>query len=526
MVRTYRQAMPPIRHWIFQANPDFHDLRENVKQLQVGDTDDWAANQYRQQLQPGDRIALWQSRRHQGIYALGELTSAPEWRTTHSPWQIKAGRTDQPPGWTVDYRITHLFPAGIPRDVIKQDARLSNLLILRRATGTNFSVTPDEWAALEDLAQQSHAGVAAAPVIYRLREGGQTVDAALEIEDATIILHSSGGAKGSRTLNPDYARALRLLLARLAAAGVHIREAWVDSNRVQQIPQRDRLILTPAERGLTPEAQFSHMTAAMESVGQAPGTNGKGNRRKRIRLQLEEPVPQSELVAVLEAVPAEQGNHVPQRLSAADMDKVTDVHLFHAVERLKAGDTAHGFGPSTEYDVLLDDGTRLAPKAVFGMAASEALDASVGPKDFTGGVDSQCVRVLREAGYTIVTKGQERPADPVPPSPEDAAWTEGSKVLVTHLRRERASGLAQAKKADFVQKHGHLRCEHCGMVPSERYGEHGDACIEVHHYAVQVKDMAGAHRTVLDDLQCLCANCHRVEHRRLKADLLLERAAR
>ena len=44
----------------------------------------------------------------------------------------------------------------------------------------------------------------------------------------------------------------------------------------------------------------------------------------------------------------------------------------------------------------------------------------------------------------------------------------------------------------------------------------GPACIEVHHQAVQVENMAEAHQTKLEDLQCLCANCHRVEHRLLK----------
>lgn len=111
----------------------------------------------------------------------------------------------------------------------------------------------------------------------------------------------------------------------------------------------------------------------------------------------------------------------------------------------------------------------------------------------------------------------------MPPAAEDMGWTEGRTVLVTHLRKERASGLAQAQKADFIRQHGHLRCEQCGMTPADQYGEHGDACIELYHRAVQVKDMAEQRETVLDDLQCLCANCHRVEHRRLKAALSSDR---
>ena len=58
------------------------------------------------------------------------------------------------------------------------------------------------------------------------------------------------------------------------------------------------------------------------------------------------------------------------------------------------------------------------------------------------------------------------------------------------------------------------------MDPVEAYGGlHGTACIEVHHHAVQVEDMPEAHKTKLEDLQWLCANCHRVEHRLLKIAL-------
>jgi 5-methylcytosine-specific restriction protein A len=36
---------------------------------------------------------------------------------------------------------------------------------------------------------------------------------------------------------------------------------------------------------------------------------------------------------------------------------------------------------------------------------------------------------------------------------------------------------------------------------------------------VHVEQMAEVHQTKLDDLQCLCANCHRIEHRLLKLAL-------
>src|SRR5262245_10821363 len=57
-----------------------------------------------------------------------------------------------------------------------------------------------------------------------------------------------------------------------------------------------------------------------------------------------------------------------RRLPASELRKVTPGYVFNAIRRLLAGFTAHRFGKSTDYDVLLEDGTRLAPKAVFGLA--------------------------------------------------------------------------------------------------------------------------------------------------------------
>ncbi|UBV42103.1 hypothetical protein LAJ19_10710 [Deinococcus taeanensis] len=172
--------------------------------------------------------------------------------------------------------------------------------------------------------------------------------------------------------------------------------------------------------------------------------------------------------------------------------------------------------PSTDYDLVLATGERLPLKAVFGLAATEALGFPVLPKHFTGGVDSTCFRLLKEAGFEMVPKGH--PMTPIRPleSREERRWAEGNPKLVSHLKRERAPGLAQAKKAEFKRLHGHLSCERCKENPVEKYGAFGEACIEVHHKRVQVKDMSEGHVTKLSDLECLCANCHRIEHAKLK----------
>jgi len=203
------------------------------------------------------------------------------------------------------------------------------------------------------------------------------------------------------------------------------------------------------------------------------------------------------------------------RLSAETLKAVSAAHLLAAARRLADGFADHPFGPSSDYDVVFED-KRLPPKALFGLAASEALGREIRSEHFSGGIGTLCFRIIAAAGYPIVAKGEQPPAEPGL-SDDDRLWTEGNKKLVKHLKRERGHGLSAAKRAQFRAQHGRLFCERCEMDPVEHFGGvDGEACIEVHHDKVAVSDMQTGHRTALEDLKCLCANCHRVVHRELK----------
>ncbi|HEX7855901.1 MAG TPA: hypothetical protein VF503_19620 [Sphingobium sp.] len=205
----------------------------------------------------------------------------------------------------------------------------------------------------------------------------------------------------------------------------------------------------------------------------------------------------------------------PPRLPADVFKAVKGTHLLNAARLLADGFVAHPFGASSDYDVLFEN-RRLPPKALFGLAASEALGRKIGPHHFSGGIDTPCFRIIAGAGYPIVVKDAGPPAEPGL-SEDDRQWAEGHKKLVIHLRIERGHGLSAAKKAQFRADHGQLFCERCKLDPVEHFGSvDGEACIEVHHNKVAVSDMKSWHRTELNDLQCLCANCHRVVHRELK----------
>lgn len=206
-----------------------------------------------------------------------------------------------------------------------------------------------------------------------------------------------------------------------------------------------------------------------------------------------------------------------ERLPAEVLDRVLPEHVWNAVQMLLGGYANHQFAASTDYDLLADGGVRLPPKAVFGVAAKLGLGFEVLPKHFTAGEDSVCFRILRDAGYCIVKKGEELPTVPAELSVDDQDWAEGNSRLVTHLVKERAKGLAQAKKSHFKGLHGKLYCERCGLDPVTQYGTvHAESCIEVHHHEIHVRDMPEQHRTKLDGLQCLCANCHRLVHKLLR----------
>lgn len=205
-----------------------------------------------------------------------------------------------------------------------------------------------------------------------------------------------------------------------------------------------------------------------------------------------------------------------RELAPETFDAVTAEHFLQAARMLARGFSDHPFHESTDYDVLFD-GHRLSPKALLGVAAKLALGRQLSPSDFRGGRETVCFRLIAAAGYTILSKKEKAAREPSL-SAEERRWTEGNVRLVTHLRRERGAGLASAKRASFRAARGKLCCERCGLDPIEYFGDlDGEACIEVHHRKETIANMAPGHQTELEDLECLCANCHRFVHRQMKS---------
>jgi predicted RNA-binding protein with PUA-like domain len=145
----------PRRVWLFQANPKLYDLEAAVQRAQIGDTDSWVVSRYRDEMREGDTVVLWQGGDNAGIYAIGELIGEPHEREQ----QPTEHELDAAPylknRYAVDFRFTLIPDKPISRRDMRVHPVLANSLIIRNPQGTNFRVTPEEWAAIQDLLGES-----------------------------------------------------------------------------------------------------------------------------------------------------------------------------------------------------------------------------------------------------------------------------------------------------------------------------------------------------------------------------------
>jgi predicted HNH restriction endonuclease len=87
--------------------------------------------------------------------------------------------------------------------------------------------------------------------------------------------------------------------------------------------------------------------------------------------------------------------------------------------------------------------------------------------------------------------------------------TEGGRKVMISTRVERDPGLRGAA----IRIHG-TSCIVCGFVFAEVYGDWGEGYIEVHHLE-PLGETSGDRKTSPErDLVVVCANCHRMIHRR------------
>ena len=385
---------------------------------------------------------------------------------------------------------------------------------------------------------------------YYLKKPDSTpIDARVTVDQSRITLHSRSGRSPAspRGRNPGYVAALDTIFDRLNIPDIVIDRVVLDSSQSHAVPEEQRILASRAdfETGVLSQVK-NQIRSRMRNFGRSedmPSNEGNQNKKIRIDTSIEDiqilrrlrvvPAPgRNTLTAQLRAEDRPENNFTVERLSATDLRRVQLKHIEAALRRLDAGDRAESFATSREYDALNADGRKYAPKKVFGLALEEALGIEAKPRHFSAGWNTPCFQILEANGLWIVPKSSvERRPYPTPtvledaeklivPTDEERTWIEGNPKIAVHLHKERRPGLARKKREQFVRDHGRLVCERCDLDPAITYGpEAGHACIEVHHHRTHVADMQRDHETSLDDLKCLCSNCHRVLHRALSLGL-------
>jgi predicted HNH restriction endonuclease len=91
----------------------------------------------------------------------------------------------------------------------------------------------------------------------------------------------------------------------------------------------------------------------------------------------------------------------------------------------------------------------------------------------------------------------------------ETEFEEGELEIRRHMKRERASAVV----AIFKENLDPAKCAACDFNFLEFYGERGRGFIEAHHL-IPIASPEHSGRTKISDLIALCANCHRMIHRK------------
>ena len=96
---------------------------------------------------------------------------------------------------------------------------------------------------------------------------------------------------------------------------------------------------------------------------------------------------------------------------------------------------------------------------------------------------------------------------------DDQEYYEGSEIFQLHRKKERSKALIKAAKTQRIKTDPKLCCEVCGFSFLEKYGELGQHFIEAHHLT-PISELTEEKATTISELALVCANCHRMLHRK------------
>ena len=102
--------------------------------------------------------------------------------------------------------------------------------------------------------------------------------------------------------------------------------------------------------------------------------------------------------------------------------------------------------------------------------------------------------------------------EPIESVADNASVLEGARVEKLCRGYSRATQIRKLKVQELSANGRDLSCEVCGFSFREVYGDRGEGYIEIHH--IVALSESGDTVTSKSDLIGLCANCHRIMHRK------------
>ncbi len=405
-------------------------------------------------------------------------------------------------------------------------------------------------------------------LVQLIDDDGQVLDAAYAVEKdgshLAVVMDSRSGMSGSRPpRNPDYNRALTVLLTRLGQLNAILADALVDSRHTRELalPEAERrLIHAPIQLALEPdlEALRRRLGTAQAKIAQAPDATKGGNATKRIRLRLQVPGyghQDADQLARILAAPLtaaarifilawhpmhyrweDHGYDDAVQVTAGGQTWSEDWTVGVRRGGISPGDTAvlyrqyqhrglvaggvftsgvqigeHWADPGRaarlaqiDWDTVLGYEDRL-PVEVLKAEVPEVKWDRI--QDSGIAVEQSAVPRLRNLWAQHAGKVLFRSPDE-PRGVGSQAFPEGALSRVEVNRYERDP---RARKA-CLEHHGY-RCAVCGFSFEDRYGPLGRNYIQVHHTLELSKVPPDYRVDPVTDLVPLCPNCHAMIHR-------------
>lgn len=164
-------------------------------------------------------------------------------------------------------------------------------------------------------------------------------------------------------------------------------------------------------------------------------------------------------------------------------------------------------GTPPRWVYLIHNGNPYPAKALWAGALSHGISPTTTRAFKTG----QGRAELERLGFTTFTEQPSRYTVDQVEADLDRVESEGERQLreIGVLKRSAAIVAAAKQRSPLV-------CEVCGFDFEEAYGEVGRGYIECHHIEPLNSRSGASAPTRVGDLALLCANCHRMVHRKTK----------